>query len=175
MRVVAVCGASKFKQSIETVSVELNKKGALVLPAIEIEDINMSDLSDDDKRNLDELIRNRIRLATEVFVLNPDGYIDERTNKEIEYAVLLDKSIRYTNAFFLQWENGEEWGEIIHPEFGKMMTYQLKGGHARTTYSAPEVLEDGSIYAEIFDLDEMELVGSTQVGVYKGQPVYIGQ
>jgi hypothetical protein len=44
---------------------------------------------------LDELHKRKIDLSDEVFVLNVGGYIGSSTKSEIQYAMILRKSIRF--------------------------------------------------------------------------------
>ena len=45
--------------------------------------------TDEQKKSLDELHLEKIRMSNAVFLLNKGGYIGESTRKEIEYAASL--------------------------------------------------------------------------------------
>jgi nucleoside 2-deoxyribosyltransferase len=47
------------------------------------------------KIKLDELHKRKIDLADEILVLNVGGYIGESTKSEIEYALRLNKPVKY--------------------------------------------------------------------------------
>lgn len=53
----------------------------------------------DYKQKADELHKRKIDLCDEVFVLNVGGYIGESTRSEINYALSIDKPIRYLEHF----------------------------------------------------------------------------
>ena len=70
----------------------------------------------------------------------------------------------------LSWSNGVEWGEIEHPNLGKVMTYWKEGTPCYDTYSAPMVDQDGDIYCYRFDQDEGRWTEDTiYICVYEGQ------
>jgi hypothetical protein len=52
-------------------------------------------LSDNEKIELDLIHLKKIDLADEIFVINVDGYIGSSTKREIEYAKLKGKKIKY--------------------------------------------------------------------------------
>ena len=47
------------------------------------------------KEMLDDMHKRKIDMADEIFVINVDGYIGERTKSEIEYAKAVGKNISY--------------------------------------------------------------------------------
>lgn len=69
----------------------------------------------------------------------------------------------------LRWSNGEEWGEIEHPELGKVMTYWKKGTPCYDTYTAPMVSEDGEIYCDRFCQDEAVWKETIWIGTHEGE------
>jgi len=48
-----------------------------------------------EKKNLDELHREKIRMSNAIFVLNYEGYIGDSTKSEIEFAKYLNMPIYY--------------------------------------------------------------------------------
>lgn len=69
----------------------------------------------------------------------------------------------------LSWSNGREWGEIHHPQLGKVMTYWKEGTPCYSTYTSPIVDVDGCIVTYKFDQDEgCWEEGSIDLGYYNG-------
>ena len=55
-------------------------------------------ISDAQKALLDSLHLDKIRLADEILVIDPDGYIGESTANEIAFAISIDKPVRYWSS-----------------------------------------------------------------------------
>lgn len=51
-------------------------------------------------------------------------------------------------------QNWGEWGDIEHPNYGKVTTYWPKGVPCYNTYSKPILHDDGEIEMLNFDQDE---------------------
>lgn len=91
MRIVCLCGSTRFKEEFEQVNRSETLAGNIVLapgvfgwrgdPAV--------------KNGLDYLHFKKIELANEILVINVNGYIGESTAREIDYAVKLNKHVRY--------------------------------------------------------------------------------
>ncbi|NUP46180.1 MAG: hypothetical protein HOW97_02530 [Catenulispora sp.] len=98
-RIVVICGSTRFWQEMadaawnETVvgrivvkpDVDMKRPGAVYTDAQAV------------KTDLDELHRAKIRLADEVLIVNPGGYVGQSTTAEIAYARELGKPVRFTH------------------------------------------------------------------------------
>ena len=99
--IVCLCGSTKFLKEFAIANSLLTLQGKIVLSiGIDMRTSPlMKDLSDASKTSikkmLDELHLRKIDLADEVFVVNPDGYIGESTRREIEYALKVQKPVKY--------------------------------------------------------------------------------
>ena len=47
---------------------------------------------------LDDMHREKINMADEVYIINPGGYIGESTRYEINYALAAGKKVNYLEA-----------------------------------------------------------------------------
>ena len=103
--IVCLCGSTKFKDAFTTSQLAETMAGKIVLT------IGCNMKSDQEifgrldynefrliKARLDVLHFAKIDLADEILVLNVDGYIGESTEREIEYATMRGKAIRYWEA-----------------------------------------------------------------------------
>ena len=63
--------------------------GMFTLPALQDDD------SSDLERRLAEVHLQKIRMADEVYVVDPGGYVGESARREIAYAESLGKPVRY--------------------------------------------------------------------------------
>lgn len=93
--IVCLCGSTKFKEAYRAAEREEALKGNIVLSVGLFGHLEGLDMSGEDKKKLDELHKDKIELADEIFVLNVGGYIGESTNSELNYAIRLMKKIRF--------------------------------------------------------------------------------
>ena len=89
----------KFKNDIKYLEEKLSAKGSIVLTPIIREITSEDKLTDEEKYNLIKIHKEKIYMADMVFINNRDGYIGDSVKKEIEFAKLLNKKIRYRDDF----------------------------------------------------------------------------
>jgi hypothetical protein len=99
-KVITLCGSTRFETEFAEVNQRLTLDGCVVislgmfgLPDLPGDDwtANSSDL----KGRLDGLHLQKIRMADEVYIVDPGGYVGESTQREIAYAESLGKPVRY--------------------------------------------------------------------------------
>ena len=99
--VVTLCGSTRFKNEFMQVQKELTLKGYIVISVglfghagdAEIwEDMN-EDCMTKTKFMLDDMHKEKIRMAESIYVVNPGGYIGRSTWSEICYARMIGKRI----------------------------------------------------------------------------------
>ncbi|HEX5427444.1 MAG TPA: hypothetical protein VFX00_03905 [Pedococcus sp.] len=99
-KVITLCGSTRFETEFAEVNQRLTMDGCVVislgmfgLPDLPGDDwtANSSDL----KGRLDGLHLQKIRMADEVYIVDPGGYVGESTQREIAYAESLGKPVRY--------------------------------------------------------------------------------
>lgn len=94
-KIITLCGSTRFKELFETVMKELTLQGHIVIS------VGCFGHRDADKRImqkkelLDQIHLQKIDIANEIFVIDPNGYIGESTKKEISYAQSKNKKVRY--------------------------------------------------------------------------------
>lgn len=102
-KIVTLCGSTRFKKEFEHVQKKLTLDGYVVIS------VGLFGHSGDDevwegktegeitetKKMLDDMHRQKIDMADEIYVIDVDGYIGSSTKGEIEYASLHRKNIRY--------------------------------------------------------------------------------
>lgn len=98
--VITLCGSSKFKEEFMEANKRLTMGGNVVISLglfghHDMPEYDWSTDVTDLKRLLDEIHFQKIRMADEIYVINPGGYIGESTAREIKYAESLNKPIRY--------------------------------------------------------------------------------
>ncbi len=100
-KIVCLCGSTRFYAAFQEANYQETLAGNIVLSVgfyphaqkeMHGEDIG---ISPEQKIALDELHKNKIDLADEVYVLNVEGYIGQSTASEIAYAEKLGKPIRW--------------------------------------------------------------------------------
>ena len=101
-KIVCLCGSSRFVDIMAVVGWLLEKEegkiamGLHLLPRWypDVPDHHLAE-AEGVAEQMDELHLRKIDLADEIYVINWDGYIGESTAKEIAYALVTGKPIRY--------------------------------------------------------------------------------
>jgi hypothetical protein len=99
-RVITLCGSTRFEAEFAEVNQRLTLDGCVV---ISLGTFSLPDLPGDDwtadrsdlKERLGALHLQKIRMADEVYIPDPGGYVGESTRREIAYATSLGKPVRY--------------------------------------------------------------------------------
>jgi hypothetical protein len=97
-RIVTLCGSTRFSEAFQDANLYETLAGRIVLS------IGINTKSDEDliragveinKGALDTLHLWKIDEADEILVLNVDGYVGQSTTREIQYAHMTNKPIRW--------------------------------------------------------------------------------
>jgi hypothetical protein len=99
-KVITLCGSTTFEAEFAEVNQRLTLDGCVV---ISLGMFSLPDLPDYDwtvdsadlKGRLSGVHLHKIRMADEVYVVDPGGYVGESTRREIAYAESLGKPVRY--------------------------------------------------------------------------------
>jgi hypothetical protein len=105
--IVCLCGSTKFKDAFTEAQLSETMAGRIVLT------IGCNMKSDQEifghlepkelrliKARLDVLHFAKIDISDEILILNVGGYVGESTEREIEYAKMRGKHIRYLENFY---------------------------------------------------------------------------
>ena len=99
-KVITLCGSTRFEAEFAEVNQRLTMEGCVVislgmfgLPELP-DDAWTADSSDLESR-LGAVHFQKIRMADEVYIVDPGGYVGESTRREIAYAESLGKPVRY--------------------------------------------------------------------------------
>ncbi len=91
---ICLCGSTKFKQDFFYWAKYFTLKGCIVtMPMVFMHAGDT--ITDEEKKNLDNLHKAKIKDANAIFVVNKNGYIGESTKSEIEFAKQLNTKIIY--------------------------------------------------------------------------------
>lgn len=94
--VVCLCGSTRFRDEFTEANRRETMAGKIVVaPGVFAH--SGDQLSDEDKRRLDELHLRKIDMADSLLVVNPGGYIGESTRREIDHAERTGKPVDYTH------------------------------------------------------------------------------
>lgn len=92
--VVCICGSTRFRSEMAEANLWLTLDGNIVVaPGVFMHDGDA--ITDKQKTALDRLHFRKIDLAQSIYVVNPDGYIGESTQREIAYAERTGKPVAY--------------------------------------------------------------------------------
>ena len=98
---VCLCGSTRFWETFRDVGLDLTMAGIVVLsigicaPDSMVLAHPESDQGKRQKAMLDRLHKHKINLASQVLVLNVDGYIGDSTRSEIAYAKAHGKPVKW--------------------------------------------------------------------------------
>src|SRR6476619_25500 len=99
-KVITLCGSTKFEVEFAEVNQRLTLEGCVVisLGMFSLPDLPNSDGAAD-RSDLEKLLSGlhfqKIRMADEVYIVDPGGYVGASTRREIAYAESLGKPVRY--------------------------------------------------------------------------------
>ena len=93
--IVTLCGSTRFKEQYLEAQKRLTLEGKIVISVGLFGHADSEPITPEQKQMLDEMHLRKIDLADSIFVVNPDGYIGESTQREIEYAKKVGKKIQY--------------------------------------------------------------------------------
>lgn len=95
MKIITLCGSSKFKKSFRIIEKQFTLKGYLVISMNVFCHYDNIQISLKQKEMLDNIHKRKIELSDIVFIINKEGYIGNSTKNEIKYAKKLNKKIEY--------------------------------------------------------------------------------
>lgn len=98
--VITLCGSTRFKDAFMAVNERLTMAGNVVISVgffahTDFPEYDWATDASELKRTLDALHFQKIRMADEIYVVDPGGYIGDSTRREIAYAQSLGKPVRY--------------------------------------------------------------------------------
>lgn len=105
LEIIVICGSTRFVREMADIERKLTWEGRAVFAPTRCNLKTPHPLwaDRDDKAagiaRLDSLHRSLIRLAAEVLIVNPGGYVGDSTRAEITYALKLGKPVRYTETY----------------------------------------------------------------------------
>jgi hypothetical protein len=99
-KVITLCGSTRFEAEFAEVNQRLTMEGCVVisLAMFSLPDLPGHDWTADRselKVRLGRVHFQKIRMADEVYIVDPGGYAGESTRREIAYAESLGKPVRY--------------------------------------------------------------------------------
>ncbi len=95
MKVITLCGSTKFKKQFQQANTFLTLKGNIVISLAFFEQAEGFEITQEQAELLGELHFRKIDLSDEIFVIDVAGYIGNSTRREIEYAKVNGKTIQY--------------------------------------------------------------------------------
>jgi len=127
LRIVTLCGSTKFRMQYETASFLLEKLGIAVMSVGSFMHASRIPL-DAEKEALDRLHKQKIEASDAIVVINPNEYIGESTASEIQHAHDLGKEVYFVHgnrAYINGWELVAKNITEIHPDAAKESDYWL--------------------------------------------------
>lgn len=94
-KIICLCGNPEFKEDFMREQLRLTLQGNVVISVGVFSHTDNISISNSMRILLDDIQRQRIVMSDEIFVINKHGYIEASTQKEIEYAMICGKPIKY--------------------------------------------------------------------------------
>lgn len=116
MKVITLCGSTKFKEFFLNVNKWLTLQGNVIISVGLFGQVDNEPILPEDKILLDDIHKAKIDLADEIFVINVGGYIGSSTKSEIEYADSKGKKIRFLT------DEKSEFEKWIHDFYNREIT-----------------------------------------------------
>lgn len=96
MKIITVCGSLRFYKEMMDITEKMELEGnCMLVPIYNPSRPNKDDFTLEEALILDNMHKERIKLADAILVVNVDNYIGDSTKKEVEYAKSLNKEIIY--------------------------------------------------------------------------------
>ena len=94
-KIITLCGSTKFKNDFLREQKRLTLAGNVVISVGVFGHADNVRMEDSIKIMLDDIHKQKIDMADEIFVINKGGYVGESTRNEINYAIVTGKPVRY--------------------------------------------------------------------------------
>ncbi|PAK49724.1 hypothetical protein [Paenibacillus sp. 7541] len=98
MKVITLCGSTKFKPQFDLANAFLTLQGHLVFGLAFFEQSEGFEITCEQAELLGELHFRKIDRSDEIYVIDVGGYIGDSTRREIEYAKQQGKAVRYYSS-----------------------------------------------------------------------------
>ena len=95
MKVITLCGSTKFKEQFEKANAYLTLEGNVVISLGFFEKSEGIHITSEQADLFGRIHFQKIDMSDEIFVIDVDGYIGNSTAKEIQYAKETGKAISY--------------------------------------------------------------------------------
>lgn len=95
MKVITLCGSTKFRAEFEQIMAEETLKGNIVISVGLFGHETGLNMNSETKMMLDKMHFRKIDMAEEIYVINPGGYVGLSTCDEIHYAIAKRKKIKW--------------------------------------------------------------------------------
>ncbi|UOE95248.1 hypothetical protein [Alkalihalobacillus sp. LMS39] len=95
MKIITLCGSTKFKKQFEKANAYLTLQGNIVISLGFFEQSEGIEITKEQATLFENIHYEKINMSDEIFVIDVNGYIGNSTKKEIEHAKRQGKTIRY--------------------------------------------------------------------------------
>ncbi|MBU9713966.1 hypothetical protein [Evansella tamaricis] len=95
MKVITLCGSTKFKQQFREAEAAITLQGNIVISLGFFEQSEGIQITEEQDKMFEAIHYRKIDMSDEIFVIDVDGYIGSSTRKEINYAIANGKGVHY--------------------------------------------------------------------------------
>jgi [ribosomal protein S18]-alanine N-acetyltransferase len=132
MKVITLCGSTRFKKQFEEVNADLTRQGNVVISLAFFEKSEGMDITEEEAAIFEKVHFHKIDLANEIFVIDVDRYIGSSTRTEIQYAEQHGKAVRYYSNEYQSVRSAQRSQSIqlVQSTRLKPSTHPLQSGHS---------------------------------------------
>lgn len=105
MKIITLCGSTKFKEQIENANAYLTLQGNVVIRVGFFEQSEGISITKEQEALFEKIHLRKIDIADEIFVIDVNGYIGSSTWKEIEYTNSCGKRVSYFSQSKIETKN----------------------------------------------------------------------
>jgi len=96
MKIITVCGSMRFIKEMMEITEKVELQGnCMLIPIYNPNRPDKDSFTEEEALVIDNMHKERIKLADAILVVNVDGYIGNSTKSEIEFAKQLNKEVIY--------------------------------------------------------------------------------
>jgi hypothetical protein len=105
MRVITLCGSTKFKKQFREAETAITLSGNIVISVGFFEQSEGITITEEQEKLFEKIHLRKIDMADEILVIDVNGYIGKSTRNEIEYARSKGKKVNFYSQGYLHTEN----------------------------------------------------------------------
>jgi hypothetical protein len=101
MKVITLCGSTKFKKQFREAEAAMTLSGNIVISVGFFEQSEGITITEEQEKMFEQIHLRKIDMADEILVIDVNGYIGHSTRKEIDYAKSKGMQVNYYSEGYI--------------------------------------------------------------------------